>query len=342
MFPPASDYFTNPDWFLAGLDADRGVLQYVRTEEAILRRTAFHDGRSPLQIAPNLIELPLAEGLAWSEAQPAMAEPPRLLAHVSFCGSTLLSQMIDQPGATLVYREPDALVQLANAAARAASSLEAQTQQLRHVRFVLRQFAKTRDGAHAVIKPSNWVNTILRDMLNVIPDLRLVIVETDLEDYLLANLRGGKSRLGFSIKLLNHFLAAHSAYRGQVLEVERAGLDSVDRLLRLLTLVFETQQNLLDEAALRAVRPVRRISKAQIQAQPVQAAMDCAVALDLDLSRDVAESAANRWQDQHAKDPASAFSLDDELAETERLRDLFADQLAATLDWRRTVLRAVA
>jgi hypothetical protein len=101
------DPHPSEEWFLHRIDAAAGLGSYVSTTASKLRDAALIDGREPFWNAQEV--RPLTLGASRSSAPQS---PPYSIFHVSFCGSTLLGQFLDQPGRTLVLREPQALVDL--------------------------------------------------------------------------------------------------------------------------------------------------------------------------------------------------------------------------------------
>jgi len=336
------DLFTNPAWFLRGFDGDQAMFTFVRTREPVIRQSAFLDGRTPISVDDRILQVPADAAIAWVQTTAHTQVPDRIIAHISFCGSTLLGRLLQGDGHALGYSEPHVLVELATLKAK-QHPLSVDAEQWRALlRFVLMQYRKAWDENATFIKPSNWVNTLLADLIDASPKLKWAIIDTDLEDYLIANLRGGKARLQYSLNLLNHFLSANQTYRAQVLDVERAKLEPVQRLLRLLMIVYETQQRLLECAIEQARGDICRISKAELQSDPTASLAKIARGLELMLPRDGAASAISREMGQHAKDTSLEFRPDIEAAENIRLRRELDTAFNQALDWRETNLRSVA
>ena len=337
------DLFNSPDWFLADFDPDTASFSYVRTSETIIRQSAFLDGRTPLAVDDRVLSVPLDAALAWIGALESAETSDRFLAHISFCGSTLLGRLLQGNGAALGYSEPHVLAKFATLKAGQHAITKQRPNWLAMNRFALTQYRKSWSQPVTFIKPSNWVNTLLPDLSEASPDFKLAIIDTGIEDYLIANLRGGKARLSYSLNLLNHFLSANRTYRAQVLDVERAELEPTQRLLRLLILVYETQQRLLDQPLqAHAGQGVCRVTKADLQTDPAGTALKVADALDLTLTQDALEVAIHRDLPQHAKDPAQSFRPELEASENAKLRSELAPAFEAALTWAETALRRAA
>ena len=336
------DLFTNPAWFLKGFDGDQAMFTFVRTGETIIRQSAFLDGRTPISVDDRVLQVPADAAMAWVQSAAQGHTPDRIIAHISFCGSTLLGRLLQGDGHALGYSEPHVLVELATLKAKQNAVSTDATQWQALLRFALIQYRKSWGESATFIKPSNWVNTLLADLIDASPNLKLAIIDTDLEDYLIANLRGGKARLQYSLNLLNHFLSANQTYRAQVLEVERAELEPVQRLLRLLMIVYETQQRLLDYAIEQSSSDICRISKADLQSDPPTSIAKIVKGLDLALPSAGISTAIAREMSQHAKDTSLEFRPDIEAAENIRLRRELDTAFSQALAWRETNLRSVA
>ncbi len=332
---------TVPEWFLASINPETGTVSFVRTSENIIRDASFLDGRVPISHGNQTITIEIDDALAWQNPAPVQ-KTDRVLAHISFCGSTLLGRLLQGNGSALCYSEPHILVELATLKAKGHALSQDKARWQGVIAYTLGQLRKSWGDIPALSKPSNWANTLLSDIIDASPDLRWAIIDTSLEDFLIANLRGGKSRLAYSLNLLNHFLSAKSTFRAHVLEVERGGLEPVQRLLRLLMIVFETQERLLDDAVLASRARVARVSKAELQTAPEATIRTVSQHLHMNLSPADIDAAIAREMGQHAKDTRRAYHPEAEAAESARLRQELAPAFDAALGWRTETLQRVA
>lgn len=331
-----------PNWLLASIDVGHETLGFVETTHEIVRDAAFLDGRTPLTITGRIRHIPISYALNAASEQSAAAMPDRMLAHISFCGSTLLGRLLQGDHAALCYSEPHILVELATLKASSHKLSQDAEQWTALIRLVLSQIQQSWGSKPTLFKPSNWANTLLPDIQRASADLKWAIIDTDLKDYLIANLRGGKGRLTYTLNLLNHFLSANSAYRGLVLEVERGQLDPMQRLLRLLIIVFETQERLIASAVQASEDKVVRVSKATLQEDPETVTTTVADGLALGLSPEDIKAAIDREMGQHAKDTRKSFHPAEEAAENARLRRELSEAFDIALEWRTEHVRRVA
>lgn len=319
-----------PQWFLAGIDADSQCFYFLETSEERISELAFLDGRTPVSTTGRSQNVSVTEALAWQDGKNG-PKPPSFILHTSFCGSTLLAGFLQQATDALVYREPDILVQLANL--KATKHNLTQTPEIWRAieSFVAMQLSKSWHGAPVIVKPSNWANTLLADMS--FPENKPVMVVTSAEeDFLIANLRGGKARLSYSLDLLNQYLTCGLANRSEVLAVERGGYTAIGRLLRLLCILYDSQRVLLD----RTVASAMRISLSWLQSDPHTAVENAMRAFGLSIDQVRINQAIGDTGRRHAKSREKHFRLEEEKAENDRLYTEFEAEFDALHDWRNT------
>lgn len=328
---------SDPAWFLASVDLDTKQLSFVKTSEDKLHSAPFLDGRTSIGASDEVISVPLKKAL---EAYQPDDRPDRLIAHMSFCGSTYLSRTIEGAGEALCYREPHTLVELASLKALGHPISKNREEWMALLRLVLGQYRKPWPTATSLVKPSNWANTLLSDLIEASSDMKLVSLEFDVKAYLVANLRGGRDRLQYSLNLLNHFLSANSAYRGDVLRVERAQLPPMQRLLRLLVIVYETQKQLLDQAVQAASG--HRFVWSCLSQKPSESLPRIAKALDVTLPTTSIEAALTKEEGRHAKNKAETYTPDQEAARNAEILSQFETDIREALNWRQTELGLAA
>ena len=318
----------------SGVDFKTSEFLYVETSEGIIRRSAFIDGRTPIAVKKRLHRAPITAALEWQEAQVNQLNPA-IIFHTSFCGSTLLSGLLQASSTALVYREPHILSELATL----KSGKHPVTRQNGHFQavlaFVLGQFRKSWSDVTTIIKPSNWANTLLPELTCADLTKQSLIAMIDEEEFLLANLRGGKQRLAYSLALLNHLLQSGMVSRSLVLDIERGGHTPTGRLLRLLTALYQAQDTLLSTNLPEA----ERISLREIQETPKLAVCRAGRAIGIRIDPDLAESTIPKVIERHAKDHNTRYSSELEASENHRLRNELSADFIELKEWKRQQLR---
>ncbi|WP_156930409.1 hypothetical protein [Sphingomonas jaspsi] len=186
MSPDASQIFASPDYHCLGMGQDRA--QFVRMDRDDYRQSLFLDRRLVTK-RPEILELPLAPLIGVSSG--AATGSPRWIFHVAHCGSTLLANLLDQPGRSLVLREPPALRQvgIARGQGMAVDAVE------RRFGLAHRLSSRTFDPAETVVIKANVpVNFCLDLVAKVQPNSPAVLLYLDWPDYLTAILRTDNHR----------------------------------------------------------------------------------------------------------------------------------------------------
>lgn len=171
------DLFGSPDHYLQAFEQDHAV--FVPMDRAAYHRSIFLDRRiSPA--AEQRLALPIADLVARA---PAHAPPTTWIFHMAHCGSTLLARALDDPGASLVLREPLAL--------RQSAILRDPTR----LGLVLAMLGKRyRGDAPTLVKANVPVNFLLPQIAAAQPGARAILLYLPLRAYLLAILRDDTHR----------------------------------------------------------------------------------------------------------------------------------------------------
>ena len=141
------------------------------------------------------IPVPLTElvALAKSPGTSLLENPPRFIFHTAFCASTFLSRCLDIEGISTGLREPQLLLDAAN-----AKRLQWRSKTTRLNYTHLPKLALLLLQKHAlpteklVIKPINSVNNIISELLQVTGSGKSLLMYTDARNFLLSTLRKGE------------------------------------------------------------------------------------------------------------------------------------------------------
>ena len=170
---------SHPDYLLSSIDADR--CRFAVVSEQTYRQSAFLDHRMQpmpkraVSMATSAVLKPTAGGNANAAEL--------IIAHSSFCASTLLARTLDADD-VLVLREPQLLGQLANLR-RTASGRESLYSRL--FPAGINQLCKRyQPEQKLVLKLSNYANNLLPDMMQMMPDTRLLLLLGSLDDLLVS------------------------------------------------------------------------------------------------------------------------------------------------------------
>ena len=297
------------------------MARFLASDRERLAGAHFLDGRTPFSDGPEK-RLPLS-----SLHPPDSTEPPRLVMHMSFCGSTQLAQLLGASGAALVLKEPQALVDLAD---WQRSMVE---QNVEDARFgpVLRAATgllsrRWPAAPRTVIKPSNWANNLL-PYLRELDGVRIVLVTIEARAFLRAVFRGGRGRLAFTSRAAAH-LAGAAGLSNLVEAAIRVDDDPVDRAARLALVAHRLQRRLFDRGF-----GCAEIDYALVASDPSEALRSAAAALDLPLSTSAVDEATDRRASRDSKDSERPFNLAAQQKEDAEVERHHGHRFDRALDW---------
>ena len=153
-----------------------------------LRKEAFGSGR-------RTVAVPLSQlvGLLDSCGHSLSENPPRFIFHTAYCSSTFMSRCLDVAGVTLSLREPQLLLDAANAKRLAWRSKSTQLDYRHLPKLALALLSKhAGPGEKLVIKPINSVNNIIPELLQITGSGRSLMLYTDARNFLLSTLKKGE------------------------------------------------------------------------------------------------------------------------------------------------------
>lgn len=306
--------------FLHRFDSLKGDGIVAATDAARLRSASFLDGRESFTVGERLVR--------FHPADLRTAGPARFLFHVGFCGSTLLARLLDQPGAVLALREPQCLTDIASQrrAIRAAQGIAGFASVIDHALAYLEQ------GEEAVvIKPSNWINGALPDLLACGAIARAVFLSCDRREFLVAAFRGGRDRLAFCARLASE-LADEFAHGEAILAHEVAlDQDPLDRMARICALLHAMQETLFAQAIKSAAVPgALALTLAELTADPTGTVARAQAALDVPAMVTLPNHSALA---AHAKDPQRRFSRSESALQNDEVEWHHAARFDRALAW---------
>lgn len=211
--PSVETLLQNPSYFLTGLDMVGHALSFVPAERDVLSAEAFVDRSQALNRPGAGYSIPLSDAESWAEGRNQSAGPSCFMFHMSFCGSTLLARACDVAGKAMAYKEPQALIDLVSSLVQGVRAQQGEGWFYKVRDIVLDQFFQPWAGEErCFIKPSNWVNGYLPDLVRRRVDPRVVLVTIDPRDFLVAVLRGGRERIDYVCRLVVELQKAMPGY----------------------------------------------------------------------------------------------------------------------------------
>lgn len=166
---------SDPTWHAHRISGGLDEIVFLKVDRERHRSVTFLEDQ---YLGPDLerVTLPLAavEAAVASIDQPT----PRFIFHSSMATSTLLTRIFDAPGASMSLAEPIILNEL--------GALKRRRIDIRRVLpTVLKLLGRPFDGGEKiVIKPGNTANILIPEIMSALPDLRALIIEAPIRDYL--------------------------------------------------------------------------------------------------------------------------------------------------------------
>lgn len=189
-----NDLIHNPDYLAYRFNFGTEQVEFLPVTRSDIRRVSALK-HSFIDSDRKLIPVPLAELVPLLEATPqAWSEnPPRFIFHTAFCASTHLSRMLDVDGISIGLREPQLLLDAANAKRLQWQSRTTVLGYRQLPRLALALLHKHAQGKEKLIlKPINSVNNIIPELLQVTGNAKSLMLYTDVRNFLLSTLRKGE------------------------------------------------------------------------------------------------------------------------------------------------------
>jgi hypothetical protein len=176
-----------------------GAVQFAYLPREEQRALPFLDERFVSEDAPRA-EIPLARLAAAGRAE--AGGDCHFIFHSAFCCSTLLGRALDGGGIAMVLQEPRALTDI-SAALTGPEGHEEARPGLDCVLALLQR--PHRAGEAVIVKPSNFANPLIDDLLDLRPGARALLMYARLPDFLLAIVRRGATNRGWARRMATLF-----------------------------------------------------------------------------------------------------------------------------------------
>lgn len=253
--------------------------------------------------------------------------PLGLLFHSAFCGSTLLTRALAEPGIAMGLSEPVILNDVVGMRRRGAPPAAVARAADLALRLLARPFAP---GEGVVIKPSNLLNPFAELLLALAPDARALFLYAPLETFLVSVVRKGLPCRLWVRELLTGYLGAGI--------VEPLGITPEDVFRQSDLQVAATgwlAQHRLFAALARRIGPtrLRTVTSEQLTGDPVRVIGAAAAHYGLVLEPAAIDRiAAGPAFTRHSKSGA-AFTPDQRRDEYAAARAAHADEIAVVHAW---------
>jgi hypothetical protein len=333
----ADDIARNPAWHLYDIDMQRGELHFVEATPETFRVSAFLDNRIAYT-GDRLHGFPLEAVARAVAAQPAPKHDPAFLFHSSFCCSSLLARSLQLEGRVLVLREPWVLRRIADLKRGVQAHGQAwhpQGPQL--LDLALRLLAKTWQPSESVlIKPTHVAHNLAAETLELRPRAKGLLLHSDLETFLVSNLKKTEDTKQKTPALLQLF--EHDV--GYAQRFPRLALDRLDYMQSLVAIWHAQMLKFQELLASAAGERLRSLDSARLLAEPAATVQAAAGFLELPLTAADTEAAvAGPVWNTHAKDPFSAYDSGRREAENRDVGARHGEEIRVALRWAEALFR---
>jgi hypothetical protein len=190
-----ADELVNDSQFLAyRFNFDTETISFLPVEGDEIRQVASLS-RGYFDAGRKLVEIPL-NALIDNVNLPHQAfanQPPRFIFHTAFCGSTFLSRCLDKKGVSVSLREPQLLLDAANAKRLHWRSRTSDLDFRDLPKLFLLLLQKHASATESlIIKPINSVNNIVAELLQATNSSRSLMLYTDARNFVLSSLKKGE------------------------------------------------------------------------------------------------------------------------------------------------------
>jgi hypothetical protein len=233
----------------------------------------------------------------------------RYIFHMSFCGSTLLARTCDKSKKVVSYKEPQALIDLAMLKVNKHMYFENKAMWQPLVKLVAQQLQQSwHQNEVSIIKPSNWVNSLLPDLFQNNKHSRAIFLTISPKAYLIAVLRGGKDRITFTYNLLSHLLKAYKEFSPLVDSIEKSATDVMDKVAKLTLVTHYIQDELFNRILVGSANAqCTTLTYNQLLNEPVTSIEMVSKTLGLELTdKEIAENITTTFK-VHAKNESYQF-----------------------------------
>lgn len=314
------------EWLAHRLVEGADAVRFARIPRAAHAAMAFltDDGFTGYFGAmPPQVDVPAAQLLAQFAGKARLG----LLFHSAFCGSTLLTRALAEPGVAMGLSEPVILNDVVGMRNRGAPPAAVARSADLALRLLARPFAP---GEGVVVKPSNLLNPYAELLLALAPEARAVFLYAPLETFLVSVVRKGLPCRLWVRELMEGYLRAgivaplgiapEDVFRQSDLQVAATGWLAQHRL-------FAALAGRIGPARLRT------LTSEQLTGDPARVIAAAAAHYGLALSpAAVARIATGPAFTRHSKSGA-AFTPDQRHDEYAEARRAHADEIDMVHDW---------
>ena len=337
MSDQLSTIIEDAQWRLCNIDPNSRSFQFIHTPREVLKSNNFADQHyTENPSAAKLISIPFDE-IEKAINTDDLDNKCHYIFHSAFCGSTLLSKSLDYEGNSVGIREPHVLFQLSTMK-RANPLVAAQSAEWMKM-FKLAFYFLSRpynDGEITLIKPSNAMNNLIPELLNISKSNKSLFLFSTLKEFLISNLKKGleyETFVNSSLEVLysNYVPSDHDE---QINEVDPFKISPLRRAALLWVVQMAQFQfyfkHLPDERK-------SKLSFSEFISEPEKTLTEYNQFFQLGFGEDTVNNIAHsELFSKHAKGEKADYNLEMKKEEDNKIIEQNRQQIEETLEWVKT------
>jgi hypothetical protein len=328
-----NDMINSPDYLAYKFNFETENVEFLPIEPDEIKRVSalkleyIDPGR-------RLIAVPLKNLVTLLDApnQSLRENPPRFIFHTAFCASTFLSRCLDVKGISTSLREPQILLDAANAKRLQwrSKTTSIDYRQLPKLALLLLQ-KHTRPSEKLIIKPINSVNNIINELLQVTGQAKSLLLYTDARNFLLSTLRKGEGGKHV-IRAMFDLLRCDFPHLANLSLSAMIHMTDWNIILTLWRLQIEQAENVLRQYSGKNV--MASLYGEDLIHQPLKTLQAANQFLDLGISTErIIEITESDKRFDDAKTSGQTFSVQKRKDTYQKLQDFYGIELEHVFNW---------
>jgi hypothetical protein len=328
-----NDLISSPDFLAYKFDFNTEKISFIRIDRDEIRRVS---ALKLEYIDPDrrMFEVPLSSltGLMEAANGAALETPPRFIFHTAFCASTFLARCLDVEGVSISLREPQILLDAANAKRLQWRSKTTRLGYRDLPGLALRLLQKHASPSEKlIIKPINSVNNIIPELLQLTGQTKSLLLYTDARNFLLSTLRKGEGGKHV-IRAMFDLIRCDFPHLSNLTISSMIHMTDWNIILTLWRLQIEQAESVLRQFAPGHI--MASLYGEELIHNPLQVLTAASKFLDLGLSNDrIREIANSDERQQDAKTSGQTFSVDKRRQTYQKLEQFYGAELDQVLNW---------
>jgi len=327
-----NDIIDNPDYLAYRFDFGQETIEFLPTSRAAMRR-AHSLSRQALDTGHEGVSVPLSQlaPLLADDGRAPETNPPRFIFHTAFCSSTFLSRCLDTDGVCFGLREPQLLLDAANAKRlqwRSPSTGMGHEELARLALILFRKHAAP--GEKLVIKPINTVNNIVTELMQMTGRSKALMLYTGARNFLLSTLKKGEPAK-HTVRSMFDLVRCDFPQLERLRMSDTIHLTDLKVIMTLWRLQLEQASSVLQYFAPRD--RMASVYGERLVVDPAAALHAANRFLELGIPAERLDAIAGEHGKDDAKVAGARFSADSRGQAYRKVEDFYGDELDKGLEW---------